>query len=496
MTTNENTQPRLRDLSKAFAKRIVKLNQYLNHQMEPREEILSHNVTQCGTRIGSTILKAEMSGSNEGFRQGISKALDEATETQYWLELLGESGYLTEEQSKSINDDLRHILNILWKIVKAKKRAEATPQQESQTESKTEPQTKTVTIVDPATDMPIVCGQTDGEMGPEEQALFEQLERQCKKRGRKPKHIMAEAGMAFMLVLLMSFGFLTTGCYQTAEDDAIENVDPNNQLVDVTVSFTGLEITQSESRASDKTASEAGVKNVVLKAFDSNGTAVATFVQAAGNEGFGNLSLKLAVGKYAFVAVANGGSNAPTLTSATSASLSETSNPTLYTCVMSDVTISGNSSQTVNMDMGKKKNAQFRIKITDGTPADVKAIQLVVNPSASAPTALAFSPATGLASTDYKYERNIALADYNISSLTNVVIGNNLLLTAAEQQISVTINALSASNEVLYTRTLEDVPFKQSQTTTATGTFFSAGTTGAFSFDTTMEDNEVNLDPE
>lgn len=490
---NAQTQPRLRDLTKAFAKRIVKLHQYLNHQIEPREEIISRKVAECGTRIGATILQAEMCGSNEGFRQGISKALDEATETQYWLELLGESGYLTEEQSKSINDDLRHILNILWKIVKAKKKSADAA---SDKPAKIAPSTVPVSIIDPESDMPIFSQQVDEELPPEERALFDKLAQQCKRRGRKPKQIMADVGMTFTLFLLMSFSFLTTSCYHSPSQDNIDAVVQNGKMVDVTVAVNGLDMTVAESRASDKNATEAGVKNIVLKAFDAEGNVKATVTQASGDENFGTLCLKIAVGSYKFVAIANAGSNAPILISATEAQLVEVSNPSLYSCVLNEVAISGNGSQTVNMEMGKKKNAQFRIKITDDTPAMVKALQIVVNPIGLENSALDFNPTTGFASTNNKYVRTLSMSAYNLTTLSNVLLGNNILLTSSEQQLSVTINALSASNEVLYTRTLVDVPFKQSQTTTATGTFFSATTSGAFLFDVSMEDNEISLDPE
>jgi len=69
------------------------------------------------------------------------------------------------------------------------------------------------------------------------------------------------------------------------------------------------------------------------------------------------------------------------------------------------------------------------------------------------------------------------------------------LLSSAEQQIDVTINALSTTGEVLYTRTLEGVTFRQAYQTTATGTFFSAATAGSMMFDTTLTNEEIALDP-
>ena len=45
-------------------------------------------------------------------------ALKEASETEYWLELLHESDYITEEQFQSIIADNIEIIKILTSIVK------------------------------------------------------------------------------------------------------------------------------------------------------------------------------------------------------------------------------------------------------------------------------------------------------------------------------------------------------------------------------------------
>ena len=45
-------------------------------------------------------------------------ALKEADETQYWLELLFRSEYITEKEYESLNEDLKEIIAILVSIVK------------------------------------------------------------------------------------------------------------------------------------------------------------------------------------------------------------------------------------------------------------------------------------------------------------------------------------------------------------------------------------------
>ncbi len=45
-------------------------------------------------------------------------ALKEACESEYWIELLFETDYITENSFKSINEDCKRLIRILTSIVK------------------------------------------------------------------------------------------------------------------------------------------------------------------------------------------------------------------------------------------------------------------------------------------------------------------------------------------------------------------------------------------
>jgi len=45
-------------------------------------------------------------------------ALKEANETEYWIELLGQSGYMEEKVANSLKNDLTEILKLLTSICK------------------------------------------------------------------------------------------------------------------------------------------------------------------------------------------------------------------------------------------------------------------------------------------------------------------------------------------------------------------------------------------
>jgi four helix bundle protein len=103
----------------AFALRIVKLYQFLCDAK--KEYVLSKQVLRSGTSIGANVRESEHGQSKADFIHKISIALKEANETDYWLELLFQSGYLEEEMYLSIKQDCEEILKILTAIVKTSK---------------------------------------------------------------------------------------------------------------------------------------------------------------------------------------------------------------------------------------------------------------------------------------------------------------------------------------------------------------------------------------
>ena len=108
------------DKSKAFALRIIKLYKYLCD--EKKEYILSKQLIRCGTSIGANVKEAIRGQSNADFKAKMNIALKEASETEYWLELLHESDYLTNEQFESISADCIELLKILTAILNSSRK--------------------------------------------------------------------------------------------------------------------------------------------------------------------------------------------------------------------------------------------------------------------------------------------------------------------------------------------------------------------------------------
>ena len=112
----DNTNNLIVEKSFNFAKRIVNLNKYLSS--EKKEYTLSKQITRSGTSIGANVFEAQNAQSNADFASKMNIALKEATETLYWLMLLCETDYITQNEFKSLETDLTDIRNILSAICK------------------------------------------------------------------------------------------------------------------------------------------------------------------------------------------------------------------------------------------------------------------------------------------------------------------------------------------------------------------------------------------
>ena len=108
----------IKDKTKSFALRIIKLYKYLTLVSDMKEYVMSKQVLRCGTSIGANVKEALRGQSKADFRTKMNIALKEASETEYWLELLHESDYISEEQFQSIIADNIEIIKILTSIVK------------------------------------------------------------------------------------------------------------------------------------------------------------------------------------------------------------------------------------------------------------------------------------------------------------------------------------------------------------------------------------------
>lgn len=106
--------------SKAFALRIIKLYKYLCD--EKKEYVLSKQLLRSGTSIGANAKEAVNGQSKADFYAKMYISYKDANETEYWLELLYESGYIDKKDAyESLYSDCKEIIKILAAITKTQK---------------------------------------------------------------------------------------------------------------------------------------------------------------------------------------------------------------------------------------------------------------------------------------------------------------------------------------------------------------------------------------
>jgi len=101
----------IKDKSFSFAIRIVNLHNHLcTHK---KEFILSKQLLRSGTSIGALVRESQNAESTADFIHKLSISQKECDETLYWLELLKETNYLTEQEFSSIYSQANELLKII-----------------------------------------------------------------------------------------------------------------------------------------------------------------------------------------------------------------------------------------------------------------------------------------------------------------------------------------------------------------------------------------------
>ena len=90
---------------------------------EKKEFVLSKQLLRSGTSIGANIKEAIEAQSRKDFLSKMNIALKEASETEYWLELLIKTKYLDKENHFELLNKCKEINKLLISIVRSTKNA-------------------------------------------------------------------------------------------------------------------------------------------------------------------------------------------------------------------------------------------------------------------------------------------------------------------------------------------------------------------------------------
>ena len=74
-------------------------------KQEKKEYVLSKQILRCGTSIGANVEEAIGGQSDRDFLAKMTIAYKECRETNYWIRLLCDSGFICEREKQSLMND-------------------------------------------------------------------------------------------------------------------------------------------------------------------------------------------------------------------------------------------------------------------------------------------------------------------------------------------------------------------------------------------------------
>jgi four helix bundle protein len=88
---------------------------------EHKEFVITRQLLKSGTAIGALVREAEYAASKPDFINKLTVALKEANETEYWLNLLKDTGYLDESKFESLSMECNQLISIMVSSLKTLK---------------------------------------------------------------------------------------------------------------------------------------------------------------------------------------------------------------------------------------------------------------------------------------------------------------------------------------------------------------------------------------
>ena len=104
--------------TRIFAVKIIRLSSTLNNT--PECLVIRNQITKSGTSIGANYREANRSRSRADFKNKIKICESESSETQYWLEVIVEAGWVTWEKIKPLYEECSELLAIFTSIGRRK----------------------------------------------------------------------------------------------------------------------------------------------------------------------------------------------------------------------------------------------------------------------------------------------------------------------------------------------------------------------------------------
>lgn len=254
----------------------------------------------------------------------------------------------------------------------------------------------------------------------------------------------------------------------SCEKPIVEDIAPGQEGQKSQVVITIADIESGWASATRAQVSVADVCSRVQFAIYQNGTRVEAKNQAAGDDGFGTLTLQLDAGDYQLLVLAH--SSKANITTTSPAKLAFTnpgsSNGTGYSDTFYYYgTMSVTDGETrVSIDM-KRATSMFRLVTTDVKPAEVKRLQFYYEGGSGA-----LDATTGFGCVKSKQSVFVDLDDSQTGK--PLQIDMYTFLHAETGSVDFTVKAFNAADDIVYSHEFSSVSMQRNCITRYTGKFF------------------------
>jgi len=274
------------------------------------------------------------------------------------------------------------------------------------------------------------------------------------------------------LGLSITLGMLLSSCFSAATEDDLAG-EEGYQVTFHCIEFENLPFETRSTEISDLAT------RIDLAVFDSEGTRLKNISQESSEESFGTISFRLAEGRYTVVAVAHSGAKKATLTSPSKITFdgNKLTDTFLYS---QSVTVAADKAYDLDMD---RCVAMVRFIITDDVPSEVASLMFYYTGGSSTLDATTGKGCVASRQTEY---RTPDVSD----SHGNTVYEIYTFPRDDSETLKLTIKALSASDETVCEKVIDNVPVAVNEISQYTGQFF-AGASSQFNTENTFYTNDV-----
>ena len=271
-----------------------------------------------------------------------------------------------------------------------------------------------------------------------------------------------------------------------SNDSYNKEAEPLSASAPVTVRVDGFSISQEDFPSTTRATavgSYNGIQKLTLAFYASNGTEVYKATQSKNEADFGEFSTFLPIGSYTMVVLGYVlyDDDELTLTSPTQA---EYTGGCIRETFAATQAVNITNTNAVNLTATLNRIiACLQVLSTDGRTANVNKVRMTF-----AAGGKRFSPTSGLATVN---TGSVSTVGNSATVGTTSTSKGYVFLASDEQTMDVTIETLDAESAVLFSKTVNNVPFKRNRVTKLTGAIYAADANASgFQVNTTWLDEE------